>query len=779
MAGIGFELRKLFSEKDKPFGDVKAIAYSTIVSVGPWIITSVSLNIIILLAKTVNINRFERVLYTSTILYAFVFSQLLTGPFQYLVTRYVSDCVFSKNISKIRGAYIGISKIIIILGFFMSYFFIRRGELSTNYKLVCIVLFITMSLSWITMIFVSLLKNYNFMIKSFFIGNIIAIGCVYVFFKYPNLYEKESISFVMVLGYTIGIVLNFLFNSIYLLKVFKGESTEDFGFLGYFKGYFNLFFTGLFYFWGMWSHVIVNWYLGDSYITAGVFRISPLYEVAVFYGFCTAIPSMVYFMIFLETRFLPVYQNYYKEVFYTGNYEDIKKALREMYKALSEEIFYSMELQFMVSITFVLAGDLIFDYFGMDLYLLDIFRLTVLSVYCAIFVAIYITIFLYFDFRGYSAFTGLIFFLTNTIFSIITGKMSENYLGLGFFISSFITLLIAVYFNRRIFENLTYITMFRRNYEVKIGEDFSRGLSRVMNKKVYIILVALVMLIFGGCTSYDKKGFNNVTKRNWHTMGIYSLEGYDYEGFNSEGVNSLGFNRAGWNEFTDTAYDYRGFDENHIHRETRKSYDERGFDYQGKNIYTNSLYDKLGFDVEGKHKETGTEYDKAGWTYYGLNKYTQDYYDKDRYNIDGIREDGFNKSGWNIYTKSKYDGRGFNKNRIHRETGKSYDERGFDYQEKNIYTNSLYDKLGFDVEGKHRETGTEYDKAGWTYYGLNKYTQDYYDREGYNREGVNINGYRRGEKEAIEEKEEISDGYNRDWLDDEGFNRDGIYIGGY
>lgn len=44
---------------------------------------------------------------------------------------------------------------------------------------------------------------------------------------------------------------------------------------------------------------------------------------------------------------------------------------------------------------------------------------------------------------------------------------------------------------------------------------------------------------------------------------------------------------------------------------------------------------------------------------------------------------------------------------------------------------------------------------------------------------MNINGYRRGEKEAIEEKEEIGGGYNRDWLDDEGFNRDGIYIGGY
>ena len=65
-------------------------------------------------------------------------------------------------------------------------------------------------------------------------------------------------------------------------------------------------------------------------------------------------------------------------------------------------------------------------------------------------------------------------------------------------------------------------------------------------------------------------------------------------------------------------------------------------------------------------------------------------------------------------------------------------------------------------------------------------------------EGINIEGYRRGEKRVeervekiekeivnevkIEEKveEEIfSDGYKRDWLDDEGFNRDGIYIGGY
>ena len=134
MAGIGFELRKLFSEKDKAFGDVKAIAYSSIVSVGPWIITSISLNIIVFLAGTINLGRAEKVTYTSTILYAFIFSQLLTGPFQYLITRYISDCVFTKKIDKIRGAYIGVVKLIVIIGFFMSYFFIRKGDFSGNYK---------------------------------------------------------------------------------------------------------------------------------------------------------------------------------------------------------------------------------------------------------------------------------------------------------------------------------------------------------------------------------------------------------------------------------------------------------------------------------------------------------------------------------------------------------------------------------------------------------------------------------------------------------------------
>lgn len=798
MAGIGFELRRLFSEKDKAFGDVKAIAYSSIISVGPWIITSVSLNIIVFLAGSIGIERANRVVYTSTILYAFIFSQLLTGPFQYLITRYISDCVFSKKIYKIRGAYIGVIKLIVIFGFFMSYFFIKNGDFSGNYKATFVVLFITMSLSWVTMIFISLLKNYNFMIKSFFLGNAISVISAYIFLKYPVSFLNETPIFWMLFSYTLGIFLNFLFTSLYLLKIFKGENKGDFEFLTYLRGYFSLFLVGLFYAFAVWSHIIINWFLGDSYFVGNVFLISPLYEVAVFYAFCTSIPSMIYFMIFLETKFLPVYKNYYKNIFYTGTYGEINVALKKMYDTLNKEILYCMELQFIISLTFVLVSNVIFDYLRLDLYLLDIFRLTILSAYCAVFISIFITIFLYFDSREYAVLTAFIFFITGVIFSYVFGKLGKEYIGLGFFTSSFITFGIANVFNKKIFDNLNYITMFKRNFNIKIGSSFLSLIDKLMEKKIYIAVIFILIILLSGCSSYDKNGFNNITKRNWHSMSNYNPAGFDFYGLDSNGLDSRGFNITGWNESTDTPYDSGGFDIKNIHKDTGKEFDERGFDFKKYNLLTLSPYDKNGFNYEGIHRTTKKEFDSNGWNYYGLNEKTNDYYnekgfdqegyDKEGFNIKGYTREnidrrGFDKNKWNVETNSKYDSSGFDIKGIHKSTGKNFDERGFDFKKYNVLTHSSYDKNGFDYEGVHKITKKEFDSNGWNYYGLNKKTNDYYDENGYTYDELDRDGYtkynRPPEMGETPLKNEINDGIDRSWIDKDGFNKDGIYIGGY
>ena len=418
MAGIGFELKKLFvEEKNEPFGNIRAILFSSAISVGPWLITITSLNLLILISKDINIGTANQTLFMSTIFYAFTFSQILTSAFQYLITRYISDCIFNKKIEKIRGTFIGCLKLVSIIAFFISYIFINRGTLSIPYKSVSILLFVIMCLSWITMIFVSLLKKYKVILFSFFLGNIVSVSLGYLFLKYYVPIFNESPIFWMLLSYCIGIGINFILTSMYILRSFTGKSKNQFEFLTYLNGYFSLVLIGMLYILGVWGHVFVNWIIGDSYTISGTFRISPLYEVAVFYSYCTAMPAIIYFTVFLETKFLPLYKEYYKMICKKGNYSEISQALDKMKKIVFQEIFYCMELQFLISFSCVLIANVIFNEFDMNTYLLDLFRISVFSSFSAIFVSIIITLFLYFDLRLQSIILASTLFFSNICFN--------------------------------------------------------------------------------------------------------------------------------------------------------------------------------------------------------------------------------------------------------------------------------------------------------------------------------------------------------------------------
>lgn len=169
MAGIGFKLRKLFlNSENEPFGSTKAFLFSVVMSVGPWFIAATALNLILLVSKTINLSKSNQILFMSTIFYIFIFSQIITNVFQYLVTRYVSDCIYKKKIFKIKSAYLGSVKLVSIISFLVSTIFIKHGTLSISYKISFVVLFVSMSLSWITMIFISLLKKYKFILFCFF-----------------------------------------------------------------------------------------------------------------------------------------------------------------------------------------------------------------------------------------------------------------------------------------------------------------------------------------------------------------------------------------------------------------------------------------------------------------------------------------------------------------------------------------------------------------------------------------------------------------------------------
>ena len=69
-------------------------------------------------------------------------------------------------------------------------------------------------------------------------------------------------------------------------------------------------------------------------------------------------------------------------------------------------------------------------------------------------------------------------------------------------------------------------------------------------------------------------------------------------------------------------YDFNGFDEDGIHKDTGKHYDPNGFNSYGIHTRTNDKYDNNGFDIKGFHKDTKNLYDPNGF-----DKYGRDFYD--------------------------------------------------------------------------------------------------------------------------------------------------------
>ncbi|WP_298064750.1 exopolysaccharide Pel transporter PelG [uncultured Cetobacterium sp.] len=705
MAGIGFELKNLFSDDNNTFQDIKAMAYSALIGVGPWLITVITLNILMFIGKQYILSRGERNLFMTGIVYSFIFSQLLTGAVQYLITRFISDCIYSNEQKKLKATYIGTIKFILIIAFFIGILYFKGQDLSWFYIFTLTSLFCFLSGIWVSMNYISAVKNYSYSILAYIIGNITAIALGGYILKYSdNEFFKNNLAYSIILSYTIGIGITFFMLFSYLTYIFEDSDESEFEFLRAFKRYTSLSFIGIFFNFGMWSHIFVNWIYGDSYRVGGVFLSSPLYEVAVFYAFFLTIPTMIYFLVFMETKFFPIYKKYYALLTLNGNLVDINIEKKKMIDVLKEEIYYIMELQFFVSFSIALLSKIIFLKYGMDLYLLDLFRVMIFGAYCTVFISVYITMFLYFDSRKEALLVSMVFFFLSTSFSILTSLMGKEYTGLGFFIAAFLSLILSEIMLDKIAQELNYITFYKQNFTFNIEAPFIEKLEKILNRKLLFPVIIVILLFLSGCTNtHTKDGFNKKTKRNWNTMSYYNKAGYNYEGYNQEGINSRGFTKEGWNVYTDSPYDYFNFDFGGINSDTGKNVDERGFDYTGYNRITKTDYDKKGFDFQGINRETMTEYDKNGWTWYGLNKETNNYYNKAGYNYEGYNQEGYNKNGYDQAGNKKPKDDLENNSEVITSYDTNYDKEGYD---KNGYDENGVDREGFNRKGVY--VGDEY-----------------------------------------------------------------------
>ena len=233
----------------------------------------------------------------------------------------------------------------------------------------------------------------------------------------------------------------------------------------------------------MYSHNFVYW-LSEYGVTIGnTFKFSPIYDVPMFYAYFTITPTLVLFVVSVETEFFKKYKSYYQSILRDGNYHEITAARKEMSSVLVQEISYIMEMQLVFSIISIILGRKLLPSVGLIGLSIDIYSILVLGCYVFVMMFVIALLMLYFDDRKGALATVAIFLVTNIILTRVTLQMGESYFGVGFFLSSLVSLIIGISRLAYFIKNINYYTFCSQPILYVEKSGVFTKLSKMLEKK--------------------------------------------------------------------------------------------------------------------------------------------------------------------------------------------------------------------------------------------------------------------------------------------------------
>ncbi len=468
MAGVGFELRKLFREQGL-ISSVKAYAFSSVTTIGPMVLCMVMIVLMQWMMVHAGSAFSERELFLSTVVYAFIFSVLITGGLSMLLTRFIADMMYLRKLEHLLSSYYGAAAVCLPVGLLVAWGFLHDLPVGFGYKLAAYMLFAELIVIWIQTVHLSALKDYRRIVRNFAIGIGLSVLLAWALLFHSPYNGAEAVLIALDAGFFAVVMLC----SIHFEQRFpKKSSRVYFAFLSYFGKFPSLFFIGTFFYSGVYVHNFVYWSGVHGARVAEKYAISPFYDLPVFYAYLTVVPTLVTFVVSVETAFYEKFRDYYNLILNGGTYADIERAKKEMQRTLMQEVSFIMEVQLLFTVVCIAIGMKLLPAIGFTMAQLDTFSILALGYYLFIISFIVMLILLYFDDRkGVTAISGL-FVLLNIGLSY--WMMKAGFHGLGMFAASFLFLVLGlsrlVYYVR----NIDYYTFCAQPISIRRKAPFWR-----------------------------------------------------------------------------------------------------------------------------------------------------------------------------------------------------------------------------------------------------------------------------------------------------------------
>ncbi len=239
---------------------------------------------------------------------------------------------------------------------------------------------------------------------------------------------------------------------------------NNFTFLSYLDKYPELFWSSLFYNVGIWVCNFVIWFGDGRGNIEDTFIYHQIYDTSVFWAYLSIIPTYIFFVVSIETRFYERYKKFFGSVNNGGTLHTLLQLKDSMNFVLKQEMERILRNQGIFSLLIIFIIWMFSSQSGKTTLNYSILQLTIVGAYANGMVLVITLLLLYFEDRKGAFRTSAIFFFANLLLSLscfhldsmVTALVSQLDLLLHsymLFLGSLLTLkiLIIIHFASQIF----------------------------------------------------------------------------------------------------------------------------------------------------------------------------------------------------------------------------------------------------------------------------------------------------------------------------------------
>lgn len=488
MAGIGFELKRLFAKKGI-LATLRAYGYAGMICAGPMLLGFALLLGVIFLANYFGAARHDRELLVSMITYALLASLTVTSIFSMLTTRYTSDMLYEERNERVMPSFYGSISIMLVAGGLLYGVFLIFSGVALIYQVLSFIYFMTLIITWTEVNYLTAIKDYRSIMLAFTVALAATFVIGFLLIKLTPLPIIASLFIAVVIGYGIMAVWYFIL----LYRYFPEGFGTSMGFLKWFSKYPYLAGIGFFTTLGLFGHLVLMWFSDIGEQIEGLFYGAPEHDVAALMAFFSILITTINFVTSVEVRFYPKYRNYFSLFNEGGSVGDIETAEKSMIDVLRDEISYLAQKQAFTTILFIVVGTLVLPRLplGFNDDMLGMFR--VLCVGYALYAIgnSVMLILLYFADNKGAFFTTLLFAAGTNIMTLVIMLFSETFYGFGFVIGGAIYCIVVFFRLEKYISKLKYHVLAEQpvfepetsGYFAALADDLDRSAYKKQRKR--------------------------------------------------------------------------------------------------------------------------------------------------------------------------------------------------------------------------------------------------------------------------------------------------------